>query len=190
MKRLITALSVLGLGIMAATPAVAQTVNKFENNGRTYVIVDGVDANSTVAFQLDSQDLTRNTRGNACGWIRISPSARYEIPNNLQISEDSGQSFGASIDTTALDTQNIRCTNGVVINGDGTNTPPTGNFKDTRGAIVIPNKVQNQQYTVKYVGTPAVTSGSANACGFRQVESTDTRDLSSFTYDDTTYSLA
>ncbi len=187
-------LALLGAAAIIITTAAAnaQTVSKFVNNGSTYVVVDGVDANSRVSLQLDSQDLVRNSRANACGWIRLSNSSSYPLPDAIQISEDSGDTYGASIDVTALNTENTRCQNGIVLNADGTNTAPSGNFKDNSGAVVIPNKNQNQQYSIKYVGTPASSSGNANACGFRQVthQPERNRDLTTFTFDGSSYSLA
>ncbi|MDY7022875.1 MAG: hypothetical protein SWJ54_16265 [Cyanobacteriota bacterium] len=187
------AIAILGaVAVIIPSAAVnAQTVSKFTNNGNEYVVIDGIEANTRVSLQLDSQDLVRRSRGNACGWIRISNSASYPLPSAIQISEDSGETYGASIDVTSLSTESIRCQNGVILNGDGTNTPPSGNFKDSSGAVVITGKVQNQQYSIKYVGTPASSSGNANACGFRQVSHSPTRnrDLTSFTYDGTSYNL-
>lgn len=188
------ALSLLLLLLPSAlpNPVQAQTVTKYTHNGRENVVIDGVPAAQRVTLELNSQDLTRRSRGNACGWIRISNSSSYPLPSQLQISEDGGETFGASIDVSSLQTLGSRCQNGVVVNTDGTNTPPTGNFIDSRGAVVIPNKTQNFQYTVKYVGTPATSSGNANACGFRQVshDPNRNRDLTTFTFDGTTYNLA
>lgn len=172
--------------------AIAETVSKYTNSGREYVIIDDVSPGDRLTIQLNNQDLVRQVTGNACGWIRMSVTNSYPKPAAVAVSSDGGTTFGADIDLSALTSQTYRCSNGVEVDALGNSVSPSSPFIDSSGAVVLPGYSQNSRYNVKYNGVPTTYAPTVRECGFVQITHAPARgrDMSNFTINGNTYDMS
>lgn len=192
MNNLLRAGLLAGAGLLATGAAAIANPSTWLNNGRQYVVFDGLNAGDRITVKLDNQALERRVTANACGWLNLSTTTTYPTPADVAVSSDSGVTFGASTDVSAVGQQFLRCSNGVVVDGAGAAvTNPSAPFLDSSGRTVLPGYTQNARYVVRYVGEPATISRKVNGCGFVQLTNDPVKlDLTGFEYDGSNYTLA
>ena len=199
MKRFIRSFAIAAVAagsaiVSFADVAAALTVSKYENNGKTRVVLEDA-AGTTFQVRTDTNTV-RRVRVNACNQIRLSVSTRYpEAANGVKISEDLGVTFGALVPLPAT-VNPYACANGVVVDRSAGNAPvtsiPTTPYIDASGAFIVPSSAgQNTQVQVEYEGIPNSINATMNACGFKELtHDPDKRDLTTFEIDGTNYTLA
>lgn len=180
----------LGIGVSLSAigvPAIAQTFNGnniykiTRTNGTPAVIVANRTAGQRLSILFPNALSERRVTANACGLVVLRDTSTNPLAELQSVDSE-------TIDQSALPTQLLpRCVDGTL------EEARAAHFKTGAGEVVLV-KTPNTVYEATYTGgkTANVT---VNACGFAQINSTSTRDLSSAEYtsfevDGTTYDLA
>lgn len=166
---------------MAQTYSGAAVYKITRSNGTPAVIIANRSAGEKVSVTFPNATATRRVTANACGLVVLRDSSTAPIANLVSVD-------GAAITQASLPTQLLpRCVNGNL------EEARTANFKTGAGEVVIV-ETPNTVYEAVYSGGRS-RDVTANACGFAQINSSDSLDLTStqygtFSIGGTSYSLA
>lgn len=184
--RLLAGLGAIGL-LVSSIPAIAQTYNGSDiykitrSNGSPAVIVANKNPGDRVDVIYPNATQSRRVTADACGLVVLRDTSTRPLTNLQSVD-------GTAIDQTTLPTQLLpRCVDGNL------EEARAANFKTGAGEVVLV-KTPNTVYDAVYTGgrTRRVT---VNACGYAQVTSTNTYDMTTGEYDNfeidgTAYDLA
>jgi hypothetical protein len=171
----------------AAVPAVAQTFNGnaiykvTRSNGTPSIIVANRSPGERVTVTFPNALKSRRVTANACGLITLRDTSSNPLANLQSVD-------GETIDQSALPTQLLpRCVDGTL------EEARAAHFKTGAGEVVLV-KTPNTVYPAVYSGGKTANA-TVNACGFAQMNTTSSRDLttaeySDFEVDGTAYSIS